>query len=126
MEFRHAVVWVDHQNAQVLQFDEEHVEASRVRSHSHHTAQHGSEVRSEHEFYGEVCAAFERVPETLVVGSHTALADFRHFVEKHRPQVAARVAAYEVVDRPTEAQLVALARKYFLKHDRMNASVPLR
>jgi stalled ribosome rescue protein Dom34 len=126
MDFRHAVVCVDHQAAQVLQFDEEHVAASRVRSHTHHTAQHGSAVRSEHEYFGEVCAAFERVPEILVVGSHTALADFRRYVEKHRPQLAGRVAAYEVVDHPTEAQLVALARKYFLKHDRMTASTPLR
>lgn len=125
MGLTHAVVWADHQSAQVLQFDAEHVQASRVRAHSHHTAQHGSVVRSQHEFFGEICSAIEGIGEILVVGSHTTTADFRHYVEKHRPQTAEQIAAYEVVDHPTEKQLVALARKYFLKHDQMSGDAPL-
>ncbi len=119
MTLFHAVVWTDHQSAQVLQFDAEHVRADKVRAHTHHTAQHGSAVRSEHEFFGEVCDALDGVSEVLVTGSHTAIADFRHYADKHRPQTAARIAAYEVVDHPSENQLVALARQYFLKHDPM-------
>ena len=117
MSLFHAVVWTDHQSSQVLQFDAEHVRADKVRAHTHHTAQHGSAVRSEHEFFGEVCDALDGVSEVLVTGSHTAIADFRHYADKHRPQTAARIAAYEVVDHPSENQLVALARKYFLQHD---------
>lgn len=48
MTLFHAVVWVDHQTAQVLQFDAEHVEASKVKAHVHHTAQHASGVRTDH------------------------------------------------------------------------------
>jgi hypothetical protein len=125
MSLTHAVVWVDHQSAQVLRFDAEHVEASKIRAHTYHTAQHGSAVRSQHEFFGEVCIALVGIGEVLVVGSHTSLADFRHYVEKHRPQVAASISAYEVADHPTEKQLVALARKIFLKHDQMTGSAPL-
>ena len=55
----------------------------------------------------------------LVFGTHTAQADFKHYVLKHRPETAKRIVAYETVDQPTEHQLVALARKYFLKFDRM-------
>ena len=55
----------------------------------------------------------------LVVGGHTALADFRHYVDKHRPLTAKRVVAYDVVDHPSENQLVALARKYFVGYDQM-------
>jgi hypothetical protein len=116
----HAVVWTDHQSAQVLQFDAEHVLAQKIRTHTYHTAQHGSAVRSEHEFFGEICDALDGIGEVLVTGSHTAIADFRHYAEKHRPHTASRIVAYEVVDHPSENQLVALARKYFLKHDRMN------
>ena len=117
MSLFHAVVWTDHQSAQVLQFDAEHVVAQKIRAHTHYTAQHGSTVRSEHEFFGEVCDGLDGIAEVLVTGSHTALADFRHYVDKHRPQTAPRIVAYEVVDHPSENQLVALARKYFLKHD---------
>lgn len=119
MSLFHAVVWTDHQSAQVLQFDAEHVLAQKVRAHTHHTAQHGSAVRSQHEFFAELCDALAGINEVLVTGSHTAIADFRHYVEKHRPQLVGQVVAYEVVDHPSENQLVALARRFFLKHDRM-------
>jgi hypothetical protein len=115
MPLSHAVVWTDHHNAQVLQFDADQVQAQAVRAHQHPTAQHGSGVRAEHEFFAEVCAALDGVQAVLVTGSHTTIADFRHYADKHRPQTALRIAGYEVVDHPSEKQLVALARAYFLK-----------
>ena len=119
MSLFHAVVWTDHQSAQVLQFDAEHVLADKIKAHTHHTKQHGSKVRTEHEFFGDVCDALDGIPEILLTGSKTATADFRHYADKHRPQTAARIVGYEVVDHPSDNQLVALARRYFLKHDRM-------
>lgn len=118
----HAVVRIDHQAAEILQFDAEHVQAQKVKAHSHHTAQHGSGVRTSHEFFGEVCDALAGIPEVLVAGSHTTLADFRHYVGKHRPALAPHVVAYEAVDHPTTNQLVALARRFFLKYDRMQGT----
>jgi hypothetical protein len=119
MSVTHAVVWTDHQTAQVLQFDAEHVKAQKIRAHHHYTRQHHSGVRTEHEFFGEVCDAVEGVKEVLVTGSHKAIADFRHYAEKHRRATATHIVGYEVVDQPSDKQLIALARQYFLKHDRM-------
>jgi hypothetical protein len=82
-------------------------------------------VRTQHEFFGEVCQALDGIAEVLVTGSHTAIADFRHYADKHRPQTATRIVGYEVVDHPSENQLVALARKYFLKPDQMTGNRPL-
>ena len=113
MTLSHAVVWSDHQSAQVLQFNADTVTAHKVKSHSHPTGQHGSAVRSEHEFFAAVCDALEGIPEVLVTGSHTSIADLRHYVDKHRAQTALRIAGYEVVDHPSDNQLVAMARKYF-------------
>lgn len=115
----HAVVFVDHQHAQVLQFDAEHVRAEKIKAHTHHTKQHGSAVRSEHEFFGHVCDALQGITEVLVTGPRTGIADFRHYAEKHRPQAARHIVGYETVDHPSDRQLVALARQYFLRHDRM-------
>ncbi|WP_374433079.1 hypothetical protein [Inhella sp.] len=120
MSLFHAVLWLDHHEAKLLQFDADHVEAERLRAHSHHTKQHGSAVRSEHEFFAEVCAALQGITEVLVTGSRTAQADFRHYLEKHRPQQVGQVVGYESVDQLSDKQLVALARQYFVKHDRMN------
>jgi hypothetical protein len=116
MSLPYAVVWTDHHTAQVLQFDAEQVQARNVVAHEHPTAQHGSDVRAEHEFFGHVCAALDGIEDVLVTGSRTAIADFRHYADKHRPQTATRIVAYEVVDHPSENQLVALARAYFQKH----------
>jgi hypothetical protein len=119
MSHSHAVVWTDHQTAQVLQFDAEHLQSKKIRSHNHYTRQHGSAVRAEHEFFGDVCDAIDGVAEVLITGSHTAVADFRRYADKHRPHTSARIVGYEVVDHPSENQLVAAARKYFLKYDKM-------
>jgi hypothetical protein len=95
------------------------VQTKKIRSSSHHTRQHGSGVRIEHEFFGEVCDAVKDLDEVLVTGARTAVADFRHYGEKHRPPVAARIVGYEIVDHPTDPELIALAQHYFLKVDRM-------
>ena len=118
MPLFHSVIWIAHHSAQVLQFDADQVQPARkVKAHTHHTRQHGSGIRTEHEFFGEVCDALAGVAEVLVTGSHTALADFRHYVDKHRPAVGKQIVGWETVDHPTEGQLVAFARQYFDKHD---------
>jgi len=120
MSLSHAVVLIDHQSAQVLQFDAEHAQSQKVKSHHHYTRQHGSGVRTEHEFFGEVCDALSGVGEVLVVGSHTAQADFRHYVGKHSPETEKRIVGWETADHPSEGQLLAHAKKFFLKHDQMS------
>lgn len=119
MTLFHAVVFIDHTHAQILQFDAEHVQAQKVKARSQHTKQHGSAVRTEHEFFAHVCDALEGIAEVLVTGPKTGLADFKHYADKHRAAIAAHIVGYESVDHPTDNQLVALARQYFLKYDRM-------
>ena len=113
MSLYHAVAFVDHQSAEVLQFGTAHVEPHKLHQHQAFTRAHHSGVRTEHEFFGQVCDALDGIAQVLVTGGHTGLADFRHYVEKHRPQTAARIVGYQVVDHPTENQLVALARQHF-------------
>ncbi len=118
----HAVLRIDHQTATVLQFDAEHVQAETIKAHTHYTRQHGSSVRSEHEFYAHVADALAGIREVLVAGPGTAPSDFKVYCDKHRPQVVGQLVGVEVIDHPTDPQLVAMARKYFLKLDRMAGS----
>lgn len=113
MSLFQAVVFVDHHHAQVLQFDAEHVQEKKLHEHQHVTRQHASGVRSEHAFFGQVCDALEGVTQVLITGGHQGLADFRHFVDTHRPQTAKHIVGYEVVGHPSENELVVIARKYF-------------
>lgn len=132
MPQHHAVVHIEHHNAEVLQFDAEHLQAQKIKSRSQHrvrqqhSRQPGSDVRTDHEFFGEVCDALAGIAEVLVAGGHTSQTDFRHYVEKHRPQVAKQIVAWETVDHPTEGQMVALAKKHFAKIDRMAGTAPFK
>ena len=124
MPLSRAAVWIDHQRAQVVHLDAVPIEIRQVRAHTHHTRQHGSTVRTEHEFFGEVCDSLGGLGEVLVTGGHTAQSDLKHYAEKHRPAVAQRIVGYQTVDQPTEHQLVALARAYFLARDRSPGASP--
>ena len=119
MTLFHAVVRVDHHAAEVLQFDTDQVLVQKLKAHVHDTPQHHSGVRTEHEFFGSVCDALEGIAEVLVTGSHTAIEDFKHYVAKHRPLVARQIVGHEIVDHPTQNQLVAQARKFFAHFNQM-------
>ena len=125
MTLSRAIVSIDHHHALIQQFHGEDVQRRAVREHTHNTRQHASGVRSEHEFFGQVCDSLAGIAEVLVAGSHTAQADFRHYVEKHRPALVANIAGWETVDHLTNGQLVALARKFFEKHDNIAGTRPL-
>lgn len=117
MTLTHAVVSISHESAQIIQFDDSQTTVSRLRAHDHPTGQHHSGVRTEHEFFGRVCDALAAVGDVLVTGTRTAIADFEHYVRKHRPATVERILAFEVVDRPSPRQLVALAREFFTRID---------
>jgi len=110
MSFLHAVIWMDHHTAHVIEFDREKMRERHLRAHAHPTRQHRSTVRTEHEFFAEVCDAVAGLDSILLTGAHKIQADLRHFIEKHRPALAPRISGWEIVDHPTSAQLVALAR----------------
>jgi hypothetical protein len=119
MALFHAVVRIDHHAAEVLQFDADQVLVHKLAAHAHDTPQHHSGVRTEHEFFASVCGALDGISEVLVTGSHIAITDFRHYVDKHRPAVAKQIVGYEIVDHPSEKQLVAQARTFFAGFNRM-------
>lgn len=112
-------VHIDHHKAEVLRVGADSVQSQKVRAHEHVTRQHGSEVRTEHEFLAEVCATLAGASDILVVGSHTAQAEFRHYVDKHQVALAGHIVGWKTVDHPTEGQLLALVREFFIQHDGM-------
>lgn len=110
MNFAHAAVWMDHHHALVAGFDGEHHESRKLQAPVHATRQHGSDVRSGHEYFSQLCDALASFEWILMTGSHIALADLRRYVDTHRPTLPPRIAGWETVDHPTSAQLLALAR----------------
>lgn len=119
MPLSHAVLWLDHHHASVIQFNSDTVQSQKLKASPHDTRQHQSDVRTQHEFFGSVCDALAGITMILVTGSHLSQTDFRHYAEKHRPHLMPQLVGWQTVDHPTEPELVALATRFFHAHDNM-------
>ena len=121
----HAVVWMDHSQAHVLMFDRDHVQSQRIKARSHLTPKHGH-VGADKDFFSDVARALEGVSEVLVTGPANAKVEFREHCRQHARAVDQAIVGLVTSDHPSDAQVVALAREYFLKHDQQAADPSLR
>ena len=119
----HAVVWMDHSEAHVVMFDREHMESQRIKSRSHHKHQGKSDDHGS--FFTEVALALQGTHEVLLTGPGLARNQFRDWCQSHRAAVSAAIVDSIAADHPSDAQLVALARQYFKKFDKMAADPSL-
>ena len=115
----HAVVWMDHQEAHVVMFDREHIEAQRIHSRSHH--KHQGKADDTVAFYADVAQALTGTHEVLVTGPGLARNEFRDWCAAHHKSTAAAIVDSIASDHPSDGQLVALAKHYFKKFDAMAA-----
>jgi len=116
----HAVVWIDQQEAHVLMFDREHVEAERIKSRSHH--QHQGKATDLPGLFVDVAKALEGVHEVLLTGPGLVREQLRDWCVQHQSAVGKVIVGSVASDHPTDPQLVGLARQYFKKFDRMAAN----
>ena len=115
----HAVVWIDASEAHVLMFDREHMEAQRVKSRSHH--KHQGKTALDPNYFPAVASALAGTHEVLPAGPGATRNEFRVWCDSHQPLTGRTIVDSIAADHPSDAQLVALARKYFARHDRMAA-----
>jgi hypothetical protein len=57
--------------------------------------------------------------EVLVVGPGSAKLELIKHVHAHDPAVSKKIVGVETVDHPTDPQLLAFAKRYFLKVDNL-------
>lgn len=121
MSFNHAVVWLDHSEAHVLYFNAEESEAETLKAHPRHPRVHANsgdrQALDDRRYFDGISLALAEAHEILIAGpAQEKLALVSHLA-KHHPNVAANIVGIETVDHPSDAQLLAHARKYFLKAD---------
>ena len=123
MSLFHAVVRIDHQSADHLRFDAEHVAVAR-RSRPHtHTAYHGGAGAHRALNSSARCyATRSEAPEVLVTGSHSSTTD------QHRRQAPRRAgqAGRRLQDGRSRADRAGGAgpQIYHSKYDRMGTPTP--
>ena len=124
MPLFHADALIDHYNAKIYSLTPCIFSLKKIQSHKQYTRQHGSRVRDTQEFFGEVCDGLTDIAQSMMADSHTPLSNFRHYVTKYSPNLLTQIIGWENVDQPTDAQPVAMSRKYFVEHDLMSG-IPL-
>lgn len=112
------VVWIDTSHAKLFNLTPQGIKTEEVKSHNHD--HHGYNPRDEHrehdKFYHEVAHKLTAAVEILLVGPGVGKEQFKHHLEKHHhADVAKKILAVENMDHPTDAQVVAHAKKFF-KH----------
>jgi stalled ribosome rescue protein Dom34 len=129
---KHAVVWIDHKEGRILHVHPDSFEQAKIWSPTHHVHRHprGSGAATEHpddaqRFFHDVVQALADAEEILIVGPSTAKLELVKYVHKHQQALVAKIVGVETVDHPSDGQLVAYARKYFLATDRMRGLAPL-
>ena len=122
MSNQHAIVWIDHSQAHVILFDNEHVQSERIKSRHTHAKAAGPDAT----YYHSVARALSGVQEILITGPAKAKDEFREHCTHHDKAVSQAIVAVIASDHPSDPQLVAMAKQYFLRHDKMQGSAPLR
>lgn len=132
MSFNHAVIWIDHSEAHVIHFDAEASESEVVKTKSTHPHLHhksgstgSGHAGSDKHYLHAVIDAVADAQEILVVGPGKAKLELLRHADQHDPKVAAKIVGVETVDHPTDRQLLAYARKAFVRIDQLNGTAAL-
>ncbi len=115
----HTVVWIDHREARIFHFNAVDAEKVLLRvdhpTHLHHKANtigSGHAAEDQH-FYERVTASIADAALVLITGPANAKTELVKHIERHSPQLRAKIAGIETVDHPTEGQLLDHARRFF-------------
>ena len=129
---QHVAVWIDHKEARVFRIHAEAVDEATILAplhHLHHKHPKGPEGVKAHpndvdRFFHDLGRALAGTDKILVVGPSTAKLEFMRYLHKHDRALEPRIVGVETVDHPTDRQMVAYARTYFQRSDRMQGAMP--
>ena len=126
----HAVLWLDHHEARIIHFNADDADSKRIRPadpprHLHVKAgsPSGTHISDEPQFYGDVAAALGDAQEILVAGPSAAKMEFVRYLNKHGAPASRHVVGVETLDHLTDNQLLAEARRYFARADRLRPQI---
>jgi len=121
--FNHAVVWLDQTEAHVIHFSRDAAETDVIKTTSQHKKDGvvgNNRAEEDTTYFDEVATAITDSKEILIVGPGMEKLAFIRHLNKSHADIAEKVVSVETVDHPNDGQLLAYARKYFVKADMTN------
>jgi stalled ribosome rescue protein Dom34 len=125
MSSKHAVIWIDHQEAKIFFVEAETSDALHAGKQVQHPKHgDGKHPVMEDSFFHAVLHEVADSAEILVVGPAAAKLQLLKHAHKHDHLIADKIIGIETVDHPTDGQLLKYARHYFHGKDRLLGTVP--
>ena len=122
----HAVIWIDHREARVFHFSATDVERlvlhpDHPTRHIHHKANSigSGHASADQDYLHAVAESVVDAGAVLITGPANAKTELVEHIRVHDPQLTKLIVGVETVDHPSDPQLVAHAKKYFMAADRM-------
>ena len=126
MSSNHSVIWIDHQEAHVMFLSKDASEAEIIKSKSTHTHLHhkaneigSGKVALDSKYLHSVMQAVNESKEILILGPGSAKLELIKHAHQHDAKIAEKIVGVETVDHPSDKEILAHARKFFYKVDRM-------
>jgi stalled ribosome rescue protein Dom34 len=114
-----SVIWIDREHANLFHLSDEKMERKKIKLHhaEHHT-HHRDNLDQMHEdphLVREAAQELSASDQVLIIGPGVAKHHFQSYLVEHQPFVGKKIVGIETVDHPTDAQIAALAKKFFEK-----------
>jgi stalled ribosome rescue protein Dom34 len=115
----HAVVWINHHEAEVSRVNDDEDVSVVVSSHAsmqrihHRNGSDGEHAAIDAGFFARIVALLNHTAGTLLAGPGEAKFELQRYIEEHRPDLATHVHELEAPPHPGHGRLIALAREYF-------------
>ncbi len=126
MSHYHAVVWLDHQKATAWHFTSTEQSNTVISSPDQHQRVHnrrsthgGHKTPADPRFFAEIAHALDGAHEILLIGPAQTKEEFASYLRDKHPPLGRAIVAVESADHPTDAQVLAYARRHFTAIDRM-------
>ncbi len=119
MSLYNAILWLDHDEAFVFRFDsQESHETVVLHKRQHHLRQHPKDTGKSHDeqqdsYFRSIEHALAGASEIVMSGPSTEKFEFAKHLGKSHKALCDSVIAIEKVDRASDSEMLALARKYF-------------
>jgi len=124
----HTVVWLDHVEARIIHFTVDSSEEKIVKSTSTHPHLHvksghvgGGRSAENTDYFKKILETLHESVEILLMGPGNEKNELMKYAKTHQHLIAEKIVATLTADHPTDPQLLAFAKKYFVARDRMNA-----
>lgn len=119
-----AAIWISSEEAKVFKFTSDgvvthHLQADHLK-HKNETdgKNHLKREGDSEKFFHEVAQYLSKDSSSrwLIVGAGVAKTQFKHHIENHHAQSAAKIVGVEAIDKSTDGEIQNFAHDFFKKH----------